>query len=264
MKTLLISLIVLVAAVAADGAAQTAEEQGLAIARAARDRQAGFQSYTAVGRMTLRDLYGSESVRDFRTKTLEVQDDGDKTMIVFDRPRDIAGTALLSHAHKAGNDDQWLYLPALRRVKRITSAGKTGSFAGSQFSYEDLVAAPIERFDFKWLGDAPCPRIETLVCHVNEQYPRNDDSGYRRQRIWLDTEAYRVFRSEYYDRKDTLLKVLVVNGYQLYEDRFWQPTQLVMTNMRTEKSTVMDWTDYDFAAGLDDDDFSRRGLERVK
>jgi outer membrane lipoprotein-sorting protein len=264
MKIQLVSLTVLVAVIAADGVAQTAEERGLAIARAARDSQAGFQSFTATGRMTLRDRHGSESTRDFRTKTLEVQGDGDKTLIVFDRPRDIEGTALLTHAHKVGNDDQWLYLPALRRVKRITSAGKTGSFAGSQFSYEDLVAAPIERFDYKWLGDAPCPRIETLVCHVNEQYPRDDDSGYRRQRIWLDTEAYRVFRSEFYDRKNALLKVLVVNGYQLHEQRYWQPTQLVMTNMRTEKSTVMDWTAYDFSVELDDDDFSRRGLERVR
>ena len=111
-------------------AAETPEARGLAIATEADQRDSGFGDYTSDVKMILRNKQGQESVREIRSSTLEVEGDGDKSMTIFDKPRDIQGTALLSFTHKEGPDDQWLYLPALKRVKRIASDNKSGPFMG--------------------------------------------------------------------------------------------------------------------------------------
>ena len=116
----------------AAGAADSPEEQGLKIAMEARERQKGFGNFTASLTMTLRNKRGQESHRELRLKVIEVEEDGDRSMFVFDRPRDVRGTAFLVHAHKNDPDDQWLYLPALKRVKRISSSNQSGSFMGQR------------------------------------------------------------------------------------------------------------------------------------
>jgi len=90
--------------------AETPEEKGLAIAVEADNRDTGFVDYTNNVQMILRNKHGQESTRVIRSKTLEVDGDGDKSQTIFDEPRDVKGTALLSFTHKEGPDDQWLYL----------------------------------------------------------------------------------------------------------------------------------------------------------
>lgn len=109
------------------------EQKGLEIAIEADKRETGFGDTTANMTMLLKNRHGEESSRYIRLRTLEVEGDGDKSMSVFDRPRDVKGTAFLSFTHKTGSDDQWLYLPALKRVKRISSRNKSGSFMGSEY-----------------------------------------------------------------------------------------------------------------------------------
>ena len=101
-------------------------------------RDNGFKDFKVDMEMILRNRHGQESKRVIRLKTLEDPGDGDKSMSIFDEPRDVKGTAFLSYTHKSGSDDQWLYLPALRRVKRIASDNKSGSFMGSEFAFEDI------------------------------------------------------------------------------------------------------------------------------
>ena len=106
--------------------AGAAEDKGLAIAQEAKIRDEGWVDMTAAMNMVLRNKQGQESVREIRTKTLEIANDGDKSLTIFDRPIDVKGTAFLSFSHTSGADDQWLYLPALKRVKRIASRNKSG------------------------------------------------------------------------------------------------------------------------------------------
>ena len=94
---------------------ETPEEKGLRIALEASARNDGFGEFSAGLTMVLRDRQGRESVRQMRFNVLEVPGDGDKSLFVFDQPRDVQGTALLTHAHINTQDDQWLYLPALKR-----------------------------------------------------------------------------------------------------------------------------------------------------
>ena len=174
------------------GHAESAEETGLRIATEARERQKGFGNFTASLAMILRNKRGQESRREIRLKVIETEDDGDRTMFVFDRPRDVKGTAFLVHAHKTEADDQWLYLPALKRVKRISSSKQSGSFMGSEFSYEDMGATEVEKYTHRFLRNEPCGELE---CTVSERIPAGRDSGYSRQLVWLDRMSFAPCRS---------------------------------------------------------------------
>ncbi len=237
------------------------EEAGLRIATEAREIQKGFSSFTANLTMTLRDRRGRESQRHLRLKVLEVDGDGDRTVFLFDRPRDVKGTAFLIHSHKDRPDQQWLYLPALKRVKGISSSKQSGSFMGSEFSYEDMGAVEVEKYTHRFLREEPCADLECLVL---ERVPKSEDSGYSRQLVWLDREALRTMQIQYFDRRDSHLKTMVVDDYRLYLDRFWRASTITMMNHLTEKSTVLDWSDYEFGADLDPGDFTRTALRRVR
>ena len=126
--------------------ALTPEERGLEIATERDRRDLGFGDFSADLVMTLRNRHGEESTRKLSSRNLEQENDGDKSLVVFDSPADIDGTALLTFSHKTGDDDQWLYLPALKRVKRISSSNKSGPFVGSEFAYEDISSQELEDY----------------------------------------------------------------------------------------------------------------------
>jgi outer membrane lipoprotein-sorting protein len=241
--------------------AQSPEQAGLEIALEADRRDQGFGDYRADMRMLLRNRQGEESERFMRIRVLEVADDGDKSLIVFDRPRDVKGTALLTFAHKTGADDQWLYLPALKRVKRIAARNKSGPFVGSEFAYEDLASQEVEKYTYKYLGDEA---LDGRPVFLIERYPVDRYSGYLRQRVWIDRAEYRVQKVEFYDRKDSLLKTLVFRGYRQYLGRHWRADEMHMENHQTGKTTLLSWQDYRFQTGLDDADFNRNSLKRAK
>jgi outer membrane lipoprotein-sorting protein len=241
--------------------AESPEEKGLAIAQEDDRRDNGFGDFTADMLMTLRNRHGEESQRIIRNRTLEVPGDGDKSLVIFDKPRDVKGTALLNFAHKTGNDDQWLYLPALKRVKRISSANKSGSFMGSEFAFEDVTSQEVEKYTYRWIRDET---HEGLECFVFERYPVYQNSGYTRQVVWLDKAEYRLLKIDFYDRKNSLLKTLIHKGYNKYLDKFWYPDEMFMENHQTGKTTLLVWSNYKFQNGLRDKDFNRNSLKRAR
>ena len=240
---------------------ETPEDKGLRIAREASARDDGFGDFTAGMTMVLRDRHGRESVRQMRFKVLEVAGEGDKSLFVFDQPRDVRGTALLTHAHIKGQDDQWLYLPALKRVKRINAARRSGSFMGSEFSYEDMSAQEVEEFTYKYLRDEPCGG---LTCTVTELTPLDKKSGYSRKVVWQDTGELRTWKMELYDRRGAHLKTLTLASYRQYLDRYWRAREQTMLNHLTGASTVLKWTHFRFRTNLDDSEFTHLSLRRVR
>ncbi|MEA3411905.1 MAG: outer membrane lipoprotein-sorting protein [Pseudomonadota bacterium] len=242
--------------------AETPEEKGLAIAVAADERDAGFGDFTADMVMTLKNRKGKTSVRNLRVKTLEVQGDGDRSLSVFDRPRDVKNTVMLTYAHGLEPDDQWLYLPAVKRVKRIHSKNKSGPFMGSEFAFEDLGSQEVEKYTYKYLRDEPC--ADGWQCYVVERFPAYEHSGYTRQVGWIDKDEYRPVKTEFYDRKNSLLKTLEMSGYQEYIGRYWRPDIMSMQNHQTAKSTLLEWQDYQFGTGLGDRDFNPNSLSRMR
>lgn len=243
--------------------AQTPEEKGLEIAREADRRGEGFGDFQAAMRMLLVDKRGNSSERELRVMTLEGKEEGagDRSLTIFDTPRDVSGTALLTWSYKQKDDDQWLYLPALRRVKTIASKNQSGSFMGSEFAFEDMRAQEVEKYTYKYLRDEACGE---QTCFVFERYPTDKYSGYTRQVVYMDQAEYRVQKIEFYDRKKSHLKTLTMSGYQQYKDQFWRPDSMVMVNHQTGKSTELTWSDYRFDTGLSESDFDQNALKRMR
>ena len=242
--------------------AQTPEEKGLAIAIEADKRDNGWGDQTSNIEMILLNRQGESSQRKIRSKALEIQGDGDKSLTIFDTPRDLKGTAFLTFSHIHGADDQWLYLPALKRVKRISSRNKSGPFMGSEFAYEDMSSQEVEKYTYKYLRDEPCGN--GLTCFVSERYPVDKYSGYTKQVIWLDTEEYRPIKIDFYDRKNALLKTLTFTEYQQYLGQYWRPHKLEMLNHQTGKKSIVNNSNYQFKTGLTDSDFNKSKLKRLR
>jgi len=241
--------------------AQTPEQQGLEISKIVKSKDKGWVDMQASMNMVLRNKQGQESIRELRMKQLEVENDGDKSLSIFDRPRDVKGTAFLSFSHTDGADDQWLYLPALKRVKRIASRNKTGPFMGSEFSFEDLSSFEVNKYDYKFIKEEAC---SLGTCFVVEQYPLDKNSGYKKRIVWIDKAEYRMHKIDFYDRKDTLLKSLSSLEYKQYNQQFWRPSLMKMINHQNGKSTDLQWRDYQFDNNLSDSDFNKNTLKRAR
>jgi len=241
--------------------AQTPAERGLAIATEADERDIGYIDSTANMRMVLRNRAGKESVRNVRIKSLEVQGDGDKSLSIFDEPADVKGTTSLTWSHSAKPDDQWLYLPALKRVKRISSKNKSGPFMGSEFAFEDIGSQEVDKYTYTYLRDENLGSTPTFVL---ERVPVDKNSGYTKQLIWIEKERYLGLKVEFYDRKGALLKTLTSSNFNQYLNKYWRADTLEMINHQSGKSTTLAFSDYQFQTGLKDRDFSKNALKRQK
>ena len=253
--------ILLIGLLSLNATAETPEEKGLAIAQEADKRDAGFDNYTSDIKMVLKNKAGKESVREMRSKTLEVEGDGDKGLTIFDKPNDVKGTALLSFTHREGTDDQWLYLPALKRVKRISSNNKSGPFMGSEFAYEDITSQEVEKYSYKFIRD---DKLNNADMFVFERYPIDPKSGYTRQIVWMDKAEYKERKIEYFDRKNARLKTLLLTEYHQYKNQYWRPHDMHMENHQTGKSTRLLQSNFKFDAGLSNRDFNKTSLQRVR
>ena len=244
------------------GAVFAAEDRGFEIAARSDRTDLGFGDSAVDLQMILRNAAGQESTRALRIATLEKPDEtvGDKSLVVFDTPRDIEGTALLSHAKILDPDDQWLYLPALKRVKRISSSNKSGPFVGSEFAFEDFTAIELNKFDYTWIGEEACGE---LTCDVLERTPRYENSGYTKQVSWVDQSDFQIRRVEFYDRRGDLLKVLELSDYREYAG-IWRAHKLSMSNVQTNKQTDLLYGDYEFKTGLAENDFVKGRLSRLR
>ena len=175
-RKVLVSAAVLTAVALGSAQAETPEEKGYAIAARSDRSDRGFGDSKVELNMILRNAAGSESTRQLELRTLENPDEdvGDKSLIIFNSPADIDGTALLSHAKILDPDDQWLYLPALKRVKRISSVNKSGPFVGSEFAFEDFTSMELNKYDYRYLDSEACG---DLTCDVTEGIPLYEHSG---------------------------------------------------------------------------------------
>lgn len=255
MKNLFVAFITLMSALYVS--AQSPEQRGLEIAKAADEADQGFVSTTVELTMVLKNRNGQTSERSLSNRTLELTEDGDKSLIVFNSPKDVKGTSTLTFTHKVGADDQWLFLPSIKRVKRISSANKSGPFVGSEFAYEDLSSQEVEKYTYKFL------KQEGELLFV-EQYPVDPKSGYTRRIVsYNQGKGYRLETVEFYDRKNALLKTLTYRDYKQYKGKFWRAGTLEMVNHQSGKETTLTFSDYQFGTGLSDDDFTQVALQRA-
>ncbi|WP_040453449.1 MULTISPECIES: outer membrane lipoprotein-sorting protein [Hydrocarboniphaga] len=238
-------------------AAQTPEQAGLSLAQEANQRDSGFGDVSVEMLMILRNPRGQESTRRMHSRILEVPSDGERSLILFDDPGDVRGTALLTHSHSNGQDDRWLYMPAAKRVKRIVTGNKTGPFMGSEFAFEDIGSQHVAKYRYRLVGEEACG---STTCRISERIPNDSDSAYSRQKVWTEKLSLSPMKIEFYDRKQSLLKTLVFEGYKQYSGKYWRADRLVMTNNQSGAVTTLIFNNYHFANGYNPRDFEQSSL----
>jgi uncharacterized protein len=258
-RLLLVALVLSASSVAA---AETAREL-LDRAKAVNDEREPKDVAQRM-RMVIVDSRGRERIREIESRSLELGGGERKSLIVFLAPRDVRGVGFLSFAHKERDDDQWLYLPALKRVRRITASGRTQSFQGSDFTYEDL-----DLFDEipEWTEEdaaATLLRRDTVDGRdsaVIALSPKRD-VGYGRIVVWLDPEASLFRRIELYGKHGAELEKTV--SLRDYRDVDGIPTAhlLEMATVKKRTKTRIELSEVRYDQGLDEDLFSERQLER--
>lgn len=241
-----------------------AQDKGLEVARKWDLGETGFiDSYTEI-QMVLVNAYGEKAFRDLKQKTLESPDEneGDKTLIAFETPLDVKGVLFLSHAKIKTPDNQWLYLPAIKRVKRVLTKNKSGPFLGSEFAYEDISGRELLKYTYQYFGEDRCGENQEYQCEVVDQEPNYEGTGYSKLRVWYNRDKnYRQEKIEFYDRKSTLLKTLRLRKYQQYNQKFWRAHDMFMENHQTLKTTYLLFSNFTFGNGYVNSDFDRSILK---
>lgn len=241
--------------------AEDAATKGHRIAKEVQDRDSGWGNTHATMEMILTNKHGRTSKRQMELKTLEVDNDGDKSLTVFHEPRDVKGTAFLSFSHALEPDQQWLFLPALKRTKRISSANKSGPFLGSEFAFEDLSSFEVEKYQYEYLRDDNVGEYPVFIVKYIPQYKH---SGYQYLEIAIDQKEYIMRKIDFYDRKGSHLKTLSFNKYKRFNDRYWRSMEYSVINHQTGKKTDLNWTKYEFDTGLTDANFNQASLKRAR
>ncbi|MEM9577073.1 MAG: outer membrane lipoprotein-sorting protein [Pseudomonadota bacterium] len=238
--------------------------KGLRIMQEQDRSDAGWRTVRVNGEMILMNGSNVAASRAFELIRAERPNraKGDSSRMTFSTPADVKGTVLLTHGNIEPKDDhQWLYLPATRKARRISSGNRSGKFLSSEFSYEDMGGSELEDNTYSWLRDEACPNGGGLTCHVVAAFPKNRKSGYKQRTIWLDTAEYRVFQTEYYNRQGRLEKRMNSSGYKNYKGH-WRPAKLDMVNLQTGKRTILRWSDFRFGAKVTSAELSPQRLDR--
>lgn len=204
----------------------------------------GWIDERARGTMTLFDADGDSVRRSFDRFVFERAEEGDKIIIRFAEPAEIKGVAALTFERPGTADDSWLYLPASKRVRRISGANNTASFQGTEFTYEDLGSLDAREYDWRFLEEADYPHDpEALPVYRLEATPTYDDTGYSRLVVSIHRRVWRQERVEFFDPSGRLLKTRYSRDWEQFQGRFWRARQIEMVNHQTGKRTVIDLTD---------------------
>lgn len=237
--------------------AETMQEKGTRIAYENNTANNGYLTQIATMKMTLINAHKDKVNRSMKFKAKEVTGDGDKSLITFVSPLDVKDTKMLTWAHKELNDDQWLFLPGLNRVKRINSSNKSGSFMGSEFSYEDIASDEAEKYSYLFLDDQV---VSSRNVWIIQRIPKDEKSGYSKQITYVDKQYRQPLKVEYYDRKEELLKTATFSNYKLYSS-WWLYNKIYMINHQTKKESILIWEDRIVGAKIKNFEFTKRALQ---
>ena len=208
---------------------------------------------------------GSTRVRKMQMWMKSDDQGNDRSLIRFTHPADVKGTGFLTIEHSDRDDDQWLYLPALKKVRRIASGKKGGSFMGSDFSYADMGAGDIDDYRYKLTGSEV---IDGNDCYVIEETPATEtvkkDEGYGKKITWVRKDIFSAVQVQYYDKHGNYLKIMKFSDFrELEEAGVWIATHVVMSSKQKEgNETVISYDEIEVNTGISDDFFTQRYLTK--
>jgi outer membrane lipoprotein-sorting protein len=215
--------------------------------------------------VTLINAAGQQRVRetDGQTKLIAGTTDN-RTLVTFLSPADVHGTKTLLIEHSTADDDMWIYLPAMKKVRRLVASNKKDSFVGTDFSYGDVIGHKVEDWNHKTLRQE---KVDGRDCYVVESTPKRsevtDNTGYSKRISWIDTESYVAVRGEIYDQNGELLKRQTAQDVERVDPKNnrYQPMKLVSENVQTGHKTVIEFKHFKANVGVGDEVFAARSLE---
>ena len=223
----------------------------------------------AVMSMVLMNKAGKKRIREVLFWSLE-RGDEDKSLMYFLKPPGDKGTAFLTWEHKEKEDDQWLYLPVLNRVKRISSADKDKSFMGTDFSYNDLSPPHPEEFNHTLLEEASVDGQECFVVesihksHAGDPaYAQDKKYQYARQTSWIRKDNYLMVKATMFDRKEQPIKAFYASDIRQIEG-IWTIMVFNMENLKSGHRTILTILDIEYNTGLNDDFFTDREMKKPR
>ncbi|MFC2131045.1 outer membrane lipoprotein-sorting protein [Bacteroidota bacterium] len=220
----------------------------------------------AVAVMTIYDSKGNARIRKTKQAS-KLYDNGktEKKIIKFLSPADVKGTGLLTFDYEDKSDDMWLFMPALRKTRRIVSSEKAKSFMGSEFSYADMTPPRIEDFKYKLLGEE---KIDGKNCWKIEQTPINEDvedeNGYSKKLAYIAKDDYLIRKAIFYDFDGELLKILTAKNIKLLDKKNnkYRATYMEMVNKQNGRKSVLKIEKIQFNPNVKDEYFTTGYLER--
>jgi hypothetical protein len=216
--------------------------------------------------MLLIDKKGKQRVRELRRFVRDVGADT-HSLLFFLRPSDVKDTGFLTYDYDdaSRDDDQWLYLPALRKSKRIASSDKSGSFMGSDFSYSDMTARDLDEYDFKLLKEV---KVAGHKVWLIQSTPRSEatikETGYTKSVTFVRQDNYVVVRAIHWQKEGNKLKYQDIKKLELI-DGIWFATETHMTTKKGKQTlhkTILKFTDVAFNQPMDESLFTVRSLEK--
>ena len=216
----------------------------------------GFQNALAQVTLTLVSKRGSERVRKIEIRSIE-RDSLGRSLVRFRAPADVAGTGFLVIEQKDADDDQYLYLPALGKVKRITGSQRNQRFMGTDLTYADMESRNLKNSVLSRLADEKLGGNDTFV--IDAVPKDSSDSQYSRTRSWIHKASYVPLKVEFYDKREKLLKTLKVRKLSKKQGN-WVSMDSLIENVQKKTKTVMKIDDINFDVKLNDAEFSQRAL----
>lgn len=210
--------------------------------------------------MELINKRGSKRVRSMSSYSKDFGYDK-KTILFFQEPADVKGTGFLTWDYNDDekDDDRWLYLPAMKKNRRISgTSAKKEYFMGSDFTYDDMGNRDIDADNHKLLREE---KVNGNKCWVIESTPKNNDEQYSKKLAWIRKDNFIAVKMEYYDKKGALIKVLEVNGVKEIGG-FWTATSMTMNNLQREHKTIISIESMEYNMPLDDNLFTVNSLEK--
>jgi hypothetical protein len=196
----------------------------------------------AISTLTINDGKGNQRVRKFSMASKrEASKALTKSIMRFLEPADVKGTGILTFDYENKDDDMWLYLPALRKVRRIVSSEKTKSFMGSEFTNADITKPNIEEYTYKAIGSETIDNVECLEIEITPATKEIASSyGYSKKIAWIGKADYVARRNEFYDLEGKLLKVMVVKNVKLLDpkNKKYQTLDASMENKQNNRSST--------------------------
>ncbi len=240
--------------------AQSAELTGQDIIVKVENRPDG-NDRTMTMNMTLINKQGKTRERTILSFSKDYGKDS-KGLIYFKKPADVKGTGFLSWEYDNPNkdDDRWLYLPALKKVRRISGSSKNDYFMGTDFTYDDLGDRSVDEDNHELLKEED---IDGNVCWVIESRPKNKDDMYSKVIKWIRQDALMPVKVEFYDKQSNLLKILTISDIRKQEG-FWTAFRMEMDNIQDKHKTILEITEMHYNQGLKDNFFKVSTLESGK